>query len=106
LYTIIKKIRAVLVPAERLALNRHILLGVLISVLDILFLAMIVWLINITASHQQVVIANYGVSGFIWNNLIAVAIGTVLLFGIKNSVQIQLPRGCTTVEHQTNAIPA
>ncbi|WCT14598.1 ATP-binding cassette domain-containing protein [Mucilaginibacter jinjuensis] len=86
MYTIIKKIRAVLVPAERRALNRHVLLGVLISVLDILFLAMIVWLINITASHQQVVVAGYPVSDFVWDNLIAVAIGTVLLFGIKNSL--------------------
>lgn len=86
MYTIIKKIRAVLVPAERQALNRHVLLGVLISVLDILFLAMIVWLINITASHQRVIIAGYPVSDFVWNNLIAGAIGTVLLFGIKNSI--------------------
>jgi ABC-type bacteriocin/lantibiotic exporter with double-glycine peptidase domain len=86
LYIIVKKIRAVLLPAERRALNRHVLLGILISVLDILFLAMIVWLINITASHRQVIIAGYWVSDFVWSNLVAVAIGTVLLFGIKNSI--------------------
>jgi ABC-type bacteriocin/lantibiotic exporter with double-glycine peptidase domain len=84
LYNIIKKIRAVLAPAEKRALNGHVLLGVLISILDILFLAMIVWLINITASHRQVVVAGYLVSDFVWDNLIPVAIGTVLLFGIKN----------------------
>lgn len=86
MYTIFKKISAILIPAERQALNRHILLGILISILDILFLAMIVWLINITANYQQVTVASYQISEFIWNNLITVAIGTVLLFGIKNSI--------------------
>lgn len=86
MYNIIKKVRAILVPAERRALNRHVLLGLIISLLDISFLAIIVWLINITASHRQVTVANYPVSEFIWNNLVTVAIGTVLLFGIKNSI--------------------
>ncbi|OKS87165.1 ATP-binding cassette domain-containing protein [Mucilaginibacter polytrichastri] len=86
MYTTAKKIRAVLIPAERRALNRHLLLGILISLLDILSLAIIVWLVNITASHHIVVINGYFVSAWVNNNLLAVALITLALFGIKNLI--------------------
>jgi ABC-type multidrug transport system fused ATPase/permease subunit len=83
-YTTAKKIRAALIPAEKRAFDLHLLAGIFISLLDILFLGIIVWLINITTSHQNVVIARYPISSFVADHLIAIALFTVLLFGSKN----------------------
>lgn len=84
LYSTIKKIRIALIPTERGSLNRHVLGGIFISLLDILFLAIVVGLINITTSHQQVIVAGYPVSAIVWGNLAMVSVITIVLFGIKN----------------------
>jgi ABC-type multidrug transport system fused ATPase/permease subunit len=83
-YTTAKKIRAALTTAEKRALDLHLLAGIFISLLDILFLGIIVWLINITAAHQNLVIAGYNISGFVADHLMVVAISAIVLFGLKN----------------------
>jgi ABC-type multidrug transport system fused ATPase/permease subunit len=83
-YTTAKRIRAALTPAEKRAFDLHLVSGIFISLLDILFLGVIVWLINITANHQNIVIAGYPISSFVADHLIAVAIAAIALFGIKN----------------------
>lgn len=84
----IRKIWLILLSAEKRAFSWYVLLGIIISVLDIIFLWSTVWLIDISTQNSQIHVKPLrGIEFpilFIQQHLIGVIASFVLLFALKN----------------------